>query len=91
MYTRVYSSICLCAHTHTHTQQLEDFEVIVDAGRVDRFCEFMTFYNSNDPNRLISRPRVLVEVFYTGVYAGVQKKKIQATVQEMLDPEHVCL
>ncbi len=74
-----------------HTQQLADFEVIVDAGKVDRFCEFVTCHNSNDPNKLVSKPRVLVEVFYTGVYAGIEKKKIQSTVQEMLDPQSYCL
>ncbi len=83
------SNLSLCV-LHT-TQQLADFEVIVDAGKVDRFCEFVTCHNSNDPNKLVSKPRVLVEVFYTGVYAGIEKKKIQSTVQEMLDPQSYCL
>ncbi len=85
----MYSTLSLSPKTHT--QQLPDFEVIVDAGQADRFCEFMTFHNSNDPNKLVPKPRVLVEVFYTGVYAGIEKKKIQSTVQDMLDPQSYCL
>ena len=99
----LYLKVCIrnvivCTHTHTHThthtthtQKLPDFEITVDAGKMDRFSEHVTFHNSSDPNKLISRPRVKVEVFYTGVYGGIDKRMIHSTVQDTLDPEHACL
>lgn len=51
----------------------------------------MTFYNSNDPNKELIRQRVLVEVFYTGVFGGINKDMIKKVVQEKVDPENYCL
>lgn len=74
-----------------HEQKLPDFEITLDAGRTERFCEHLTFFNNSDPNKFTSRPRVLLEVFYTGVYGGINKDMIKRVVQEAVDPNGCCL
>ena len=74
-----------------HEQKLPDFEITLDAGRIERFCEHLTFYNNSDPNKSTSRPRVLLEVFYTGVYGGINKDMIKRLVQDTVDPNGYCL
>jgi len=69
---------------------LPDFEITLDAGKTDRFCEHVTFYNNTDPNKDITRPRVLVEIFYTGVYSGINKDHIKRLMREKLDPNGQC-
>lgn len=74
-------------------QVLPDFEITLDAGKIDRFCEHVTFYNNTDPNKEITRPRVLVEVFYTRQFLGhfTKKEIIKKLLQEKLDPSGNCL
>lgn len=74
-----------------YIQQLPDFEVTLDAGKTENFCEHLTFFNNSDPNKSTPRPRVLLEVFYTGVYGGINKDKIKKAVQEAIDPNGCCL
>ena len=69
---------------------LPDYEITLEASKIDGFCEHATFYNNTDPNRDITRPRVLVEVFYTRGYVGVKKDSIKSLVQEKLDPSGHC-
>ncbi len=45
--------------------------------------------NSNDPNKDHTRPRVLIEVLFSGVFS-VNKEKIKKTVSDILDPEGEC-
>jgi len=57
---------------------------------VDRFCEHVTFYSSSDENKFNSRPRVLVEVFYTGYWGKIDKDMIKKAVIANLDPSQLC-
>ena len=72
------------------SQILPDFEITLDAGKTDHYCEHVSFYNSNDPNKELTRPRVLAEVLYTGAYGGINKEKIKKLLQEKLDPNGEC-
>lgn len=72
-------------------QRLPDFEVTLDVGKIERFCEHITFLNSNDPNKEATRPRVLVEVLYTGTFGGINKDMVKKVVQEKVDPNAECL
>ncbi len=57
----------------------------------ERFCQHANFYNSSDPDRFSFKPRVLVEVFYTGMYGvGLPKELIKKAVSEHLDPDSNC-
>ena len=71
-------------------QKLPDFEVTMDVGKVERFCEHITFFNSSDPNKEVTRPRVLVEVLYTGIFGGINKDMVKKVVQEKVDPHSQC-
>ena len=86
------TSITIVGHTITFysLQIIPDFEIILDAGKTDHFCEHVSFYNSNDPNKEISRPRVLIEILYTGAYGGVNKEAIKKLLQQTLDPNGSC-
>ena len=67
-----------------------DFEITLEAERTNNFCEHVTFYNNADPNKEMTRPRVLVEVFNSGVFGSQNKDKIKKLVQERLDPNGYC-
>jgi hypothetical protein len=82
----VTSDLPLC-----YFKDLVDFEITLDAGRTDHFCEHVTFYTNSDPNKEMTRPRVLVEVFNSGVFGSTNKDKIKKLVQEKLDPNSYCL
>ena len=69
---------------------MPDFEVTLDAGKVDRFSEHALFFNSSDPEKDVFKPRVLVEVFYTGMWGGLSKDMIKQAVVNTLDPSEQC-
>lgn len=74
-------------------QLFPEFEVTLDAGQVERYQEHAMFYSSSDPDKFTYKPRVLMEVFYTGtdVYSReFNKEMIRRTVCEQLDPENHC-
>ena len=79
-------------HTHTLslTQKYPDFEVTLDAGPVNRYCEHAIFYNHTDKSKLTPRPRVLLEIFHSGTIAGIDKDKVKRMVQDTLDPNDCC-
>ena len=51
------------------------------------YSKHATFYNSAHPDKGEFRPRVKVEVFYTGVYEGVDSRLVRKLVCQHLDPD----
>ena len=68
---------------------MPDFEVTLDAGSHERFCQHAIFFNSSDKSKFEYKPRVLVEVFYTG-WTAVDKDMVRRTVTTILDPVGAC-
>lgn len=82
----------MCVHFSLPAIQIvPDFEVTLEAGMTERFCQHANFYNSSDPEKLNFKQRVLVEVFYTGMYGvNLPKEQIRGAVIQHLDPENIC-
>ena len=68
---------------------MPDFDITLDAGAHDRFCQHATFFNCSDKSKLEYKPRVLVEVFYTG-WTAVEKEMVKRNVTSILDPSGAC-
>jgi len=64
-------------------------EIILDVERINKFSEHITFMSSNDPNKNKIRPRVLLEVLFSGVFS-INKDLIKKITQDVLDPEKEC-
>lgn len=66
---------------------MPDFEFFLEGGMIQRYSKHATFYNSAHPDKTEFRPRVRVEVFYTGVYEGVDSRLVKKLISQHLDPE----
>lgn len=66
---------------------MADFEFFLECGVTQRYSKHATFYNSAHPDKREFRPRVRVEVFYTGVYEAVDSRLVRKLVSQHLDPE----
>lgn len=75
-------------------QNFPEFEVALDAGQVERFQEIAMLESTNNPDKFIYKPRVLIEVYYTmdKFREGVIRRDqmVRQTVSEQLDPECLC-
>ena len=66
---------------------MPDFEFFLECGMLQRYSKHATFYNSAHPDKGQFKPRVRVEVFYTGVYEGVDSRLVRKLISQHLDPE----
>ena len=84
-------------------QRFSKHEIVLDVGRVDRYSGFVTFYNSDDPKKLYPKPRLMVDVLLYNIKQGcfqemgpfprvnIDMGAIRSAIQEIMDPESVCL
>ena len=70
---------------------MPDFEILLDCGATQRYSKHAMFYNSSHPEKEHFRPRVRVEVFYTGEWHSVDPKLVKRLVTQNLDPEGMTL